>query len=128
MYQQRGDAVFYYVSALIFRKCPTYEILRNIAELHYRRMRYFPLSASCLPFCKFVRASIFQRFVQENCNGENTSRFRFNTYNVQIYGFSIRKRSKTLKTFTPLTYKRCRCNLKIRFLINVSGSDALNEI
>lgn len=35
-------------------------------------MRYFPLSASRLPLCKFVRASIFQRLVREKIATERT--------------------------------------------------------
>lgn len=47
----------------------------EILPSYQRRMRYFPLSASRLPLCKFVRASIFQRLVRENCDGENTCDF-----------------------------------------------------
>lgn len=43
--QGKGDVMFYYVSALIFRKCPAYEILRNIAEL---LPTYEVLSAFCI--------------------------------------------------------------------------------
>lgn len=56
----------------------------EILPSYYRRMRYFPLSASRLPLCKFVRASIFQRFVRENCDGENSARdFGSTTYACQ---------------------------------------------
>lgn len=47
----------------------------EILPSYQRRMRYFPLSASRLPLCKFVRASIFQRLVRENCDGENACDF-----------------------------------------------------
>lgn len=56
----------------------------EISPSYYRRMRYFPLSASHLPFCKFVHASIFQRFIRENCDREKTLRFRFNTCNTDV--------------------------------------------
>jgi len=59
--------VFYYVSALIFRKCPAYEILRNIVELlpdvrgtfrFLRLARYFVNSVRMRQFFSATRAKI----------------------------------------------------------------------
>lgn len=69
----------------------------EISPSYYQRMRYFLLSAFHLPFCKFVHASIFQRFIRENCDREKTLRFRFNTCNVtRMYGL-FDKKTKRVK-------------------------------